>query len=332
MPAVDAVLIGAGNRGRFTYGAYARAHPENLRIVALAEPQPARRTVMAQEHGLSRDLLALPTRAPAVIAATADTLHVEPAIAALERGYHVLRYTPFYTRVREILESGRLGRLICLDLKEHVAHWHMTHSFVRGKFRNSRVAAPFLLAKCCHDLDLLSWFIGRRAERVSSFGTLGHYRPECAPSDAPERCTDGCPHQSACPHDAVRFYAGPEDAVAKLWPWSDLSPDPSRGARRRALEVGPYGRRVYHCDNDVADHQLVAIEFEGSAMGHYGGDDGLLDHFTEVVASGGHGEGRTTGQISLESHLLGFAAEQARLEACVVEMTSFRDLAARPEG
>ncbi len=426
MPAVDAVLIGAGNRGRFTYGAYARAHPENLRIVALAEPQPARRRVMAQEHGLSRDalfedwrdLLALPARAPAVIVATADTLHVEPAIAALERGYHVLlekpiaptpadcirvvkaaeqsrgilqishvlRYTHFYTRVREILESGRLGRLICLDLKEHVAHWHMTHSFVRGKFRNSRVAAPFLLAKCCHDLDLLSWFIGRRAERVSSFGTLGHYRPECAPSDAPQRCTDGCPHQSACPHDAVRFYADPEDAVAKLWPWSDLSPDPSRAARRRALEVGPYGRCVYYCDNDVADHQLVAIEFEGgvtasfgvhghatherrtirvtgsegelrgvfqdgvievtrhgsleidrqqvegSAIGHYGGDEGLLDHFTEVVASGGHGEGRTTGQISLESHLLGFAAEQARLEACVVEMTSFRDLAARPEG
>ena len=143
---------------------------------------------------------------------------------------------------------------------------------------------------------------------------------------------------------------------------------------------------MYHCDNDVVDRQLVAIEFEGgvtasfgvhghatherrtirvtgsegelrgvfqdgvievtrhgfleidrqqvegSAMGHYGGDDGLLDHFTEVVASGTPGEGRTTGQISLESHLLGFAAEQARRDGCVVEMASFRDLAARPEG
>ncbi|MEE8580476.1 MAG: Gfo/Idh/MocA family oxidoreductase, partial [Myxococcota bacterium] len=148
MSPLDVVLIGAGNRGRFTYGAYARERPERLRVVALAEPEPQRRAAMAEEHSLGgealfedwRELLARPARAPAAIVATSDMLHVEPAIAALERGYHVLlekpiaptpgecvrvvkaaercgrtlqishvlRYTPFYTRVHQIIESGRL--------------------------------------------------------------------------------------------------------------------------------------------------------------------------------------------------------------------------------
>jgi predicted dehydrogenase len=415
---VEAVLIGAGNRGRYTFGGFARRRPERLRIVAVAEPDAARREAFGDEHGLAparrfadwRALLATQL-APVAIVATGDTLHAEPALAALARGQHVLlekpiapspgecvrvveaaeasgcllqichvlRYTAFYERVHEVLRSGVLGELVAIDMKEHVAYWHFAHSFVRGKFRSRALAAPLVLAKTCHDLDLLCWFADRRPARVASFGSLLHFRPESAPEGAPERCAEGCPVQEACPHDAVRFYLAPDERVARLWPWTDLSADPSREARRRALGEGPYGRCVYRGDNDVVDHQVVAVEFEGglaasftvhglaseekrtirvsgtegelrgvlhdgvlevarhgrlgverielggpSGLGHFGGDDGLLEHFTDVVARGAFDEARTSGRVSLESHLLGFAAERARVTRAVVELEPYR--------
>jgi predicted dehydrogenase len=420
---VEAVLIGAGNRGRYTYGAWALAHPDRLRIVAVAEPDAERLRTFAEQHRLDRGacfddwkpLLEAPRRAAVAIVATSDTLHVEPVLAALARGYdvllekpmaldaadcvrlvdaaeragallqvgHVLRYTPFYAKVREVLESGVLGDLVTLDMKEHVAFWHMTHSYVRGKFRNRRIAAPIVLAKTCHDLDLLAWFVGHPARSVASFGGLGHFRAEHAPAGAPERCTDGCPVQASCPHDAVRFYAGPEERVARLWPWTDVSPDPSREARRRAIETGVYGRCVYRCDNDVPDHQVLALHFEGgvtasfamhghgtretrtiritgsrgelrgvlqdgvlevtrhgsfhveqvrieaSPLGHSGGDDGLLSHFTDAVERRAGSELLASGQASLESHFIGFAAEQARETGRVVEIEEVRAAARR---
>jgi len=426
MAAVEAVVIGAGNRGRFTYGAFARAHPDLLRVVALAEPDDQRRQATAAEHGLGRDralsgwgeLLDQPQLAPVAIIATGDTQHVGPALAALARGYHVLlekpiapeaadcvrvvraaeqagrilqighvlRYTPFYTRVYEILESGRLGRIVAIDMKEHVAYWHMTHSYVRGKFRNHSVAAPIVLAKTCHDLDLLAWFVGSPCRRVASFGSLAHFRESNAPPGATARCSDGCPVQERCLHDAVRFYLGPDERTAGLWPWTDVSLDPSRAARRAALESGPYGRCAYRCDNDVPDHQVLAAEFEsgvtatftmqglaseerrtiritgtlgelrgvfqegvievsrhgalerdrfstgGSIFGHFGGDDGLLRHFVDVIARGAAGEVRASGRISLESHLLGFAAEESRTAGRVVEMAAFRKRAEMSAG
>lgn len=430
---LEAVLIGAGLRGRLVYGGWARAHPGRLRLVGVAEPDAARRETVAAEHAIPRgavasdwrDLLVRPRLAPLAIVATGDALHVEPALAALAAGHHVLlekpiapaaadcvrvveaaeragrvlqiahvlRYTPFYAKVHEIVAGGRLGRLVHLDLREHVAYWHMAHSYVRGKFRNRRIAAPFLLAKSCHDLDLLVWFAGRPVARVASFGGLSVYAAANAPRGAPERCSDGCPVQEQCPHDAVRFYAGPAPEIAGLWPWSDVSPDPSREARQRALRTGPYGRCVYRCDNDVVDHQLVQVEFEdgvtgsfsvhghgahesrtlrltgdrgelrgwlergrieverhgrlaaeryevgGSPLGHFGGDEGLLDRVTRHVAAreadpeapdvpGGDGAA-VSGRIALESHLLGFAAERARERGGVVEMAAFREAVRR---
>jgi len=423
MTAVEAVLIGGGNRGRFTYGAYALAHPDRLRIVAVAEPHDERRAALTSEHALPperasrdwREILERPRLAPVAIVATGDSLHVEPALAALSRGYHLLlekpiapepadcvrvveaaeragrllqiahplRYTAFYAKLHEIVSSGRLGHPLVFDMKEHVAHWHMAHSYVRGKFRNREIAAPLVLAKTCHDLDLLLWLAGRAPRRVASFGSLAHFRPERAPAGAPERCTDGCPVQAECPHDAARFYLGPDEKLARLWPWADLGLDSSREARRRALETGPYGRCVYRCDNDVVDHQVLAIELEGgvaasftvqglatherrtvrvtgslgevrgvfqdgllevtrhgsseterhriesSVLGHFGGDVGLLDHFTALLARGGGDAERSSGRTALDGHLLGFAAEEARRSGVVVDVSTYRAAAER---
>jgi predicted dehydrogenase len=415
---IDVVLIGAGNRGRAVFGAYARRHPERMRIVALAEPREDRRRATAAEHGLAPEQIfddwkALVARRPsahAAIVATGDTEHVEPALATLAAGYHlllekpiapdpadclrvieaaerakrilqighVLRYTAFYAKVHALVSQGRVGRPMLVDLREHVAYWHMAHSYVRGKFRKRALAAPFLLAKSCHDLDLLAWLAASPAARLSSFGSLGTYRPELAPAGAPERCSAACPVQASCPWDAERFYLGPDDRVARHWPWSDLSPDPARSARAAALAVSAYGACVFRSDNDVADHQVVAVEFESgltatlgvhgtaseevrtvrvsgsegelrgvlqagtielsrhgstehetirieaSPFGHSGGDQGLLDHFCDVVARDAPELVRTSGRSALESHLMGFAAERARLERRVVEMADYR--------
>ena len=417
MSTPTAVVVGAGNRGRLVYAAWAARHPERLRVVAVAEPDDLRREELAAAHGIAperrfrdwSECLARPRLADVAIVATSDTLHVEPALAAIERGYqvllekpiaptpaecvrvveaaeragrllqigHVLRYAPFYERVHALVASGALGELVHLDLREHVAAWHMTHSYVRGRFRSRAIAAPILLAKSCHDLDLIAWLADRPARRVASFGALTHFRAESAPPGAPERCTDPCPAQAECPHDAVRFYAGPEPEIARFWPWVDVSPDPSREARLAALATSRYGRCVYRCDNDALDHQTVAIEFEGgltasftlqgmaaheqrtirvtgtrgelrglldggvieitrpgalgverhevpgSPLGHFGGDDGLMAHFSALVA-GGEGAPRASGRSALESHLLGFAAERAREQGTVVDVAAFR--------
>src|SRR5579872_777399 len=244
---IEAVLVGAGARGTLAYGATALQHPETLRFVAVAEPNPERRARFARQHGLPaarcfatwEELLAEGRLAPALVCATLDRLHVAPAVAALEAGYdvllekpmaptaseclamvraaestgrllmvcHVLRYAPFFATLHAIVSSGRLGEIVTIEHRENVAYWHMAHSYVRGNWRNAAISSPMILAKCCHDLDLIVWMTADNpVRRLHSFGSLSHFRPEQAPPGATERCTDGCPAAESCPFYAPRVY------------------------------------------------------------------------------------------------------------------------------
>ena len=411
---LEVVVAGAGHRGGVFAGYAARhpermrvvgfAEPNLER-----REHFARRNHIPPERSRSdwRELFAGPQLAPAAIVATADDLHTAPALAALRGGYHVLlekpmalraeechelvetadavgrileiahvlRYAPFYRSVYRIArEEGRLGEIQAIAMAEHVAHWHFTHSYVRGKWQNTRSAAPLILAKCCHDLDLMSWIADRPCARVASFGDLVHYRPENAPAGATARCTDDCPAEPDCLHSAPRFYGRDLDA----WPWSDVATAPDAAARLEALRTGPYGRCAYRAGNDVVDRQTAILEFEGGLIatflvegfasrpersiriqgtagelvgsfeggwlelrpagrletekldlgplphGHGGGDDGLLDHFTDVASRDAIAEAATSGRSALESHLIGFAAERARVERRVVEVSELR--------
>jgi len=294
---VEAVLFGAGGRGRHTFGQYALRNADRLKFVAVAEPDAQRRETFAREHGIAtehaypswEDLLARPQMAPALFNATMDPMHADSTMAALEAGYHVLlekplavdavscvrlvrkaqqnkrilqlgytlRYAPFFEALNQMLTTGRIGQMLHVDHTEKVAYWHMAHSFVRGNWGNVARSGPMILAKCCHDMDLLAWMVDRPAVRVASFGALTHFRADWANSDIPKRCTDGCPIEPDCPYSAIRMYLGENTD----WPVSAISPDTSMAARREAVETGPYGRCVYRCDNDVVDHQVVAIEF-----------------------------------------------------------------------
>lgn len=298
-----AVMLGAGNRGFYAYGPYALERPAELRFVAVAEPHPERRARFAAVHGIPRArqfasweaLLAEGQMADVCFNMTQDPSHSASSLAALQAGYdlllekpmsprleenvalvqaaeqsgrllqvcHVLRYSPFFAALHDVLESERLGRIVTVEHRENVVFWHMAHSYVRGNWRNTGLSSPMILAKCCHDLDLLQWNLGGSARRLLSFGSLLHFRPENAPPGATLRCTDGCPAGPECPYDARRLYLDPKRAGQ--WPATVISESQTHEALWQALELGPYGRCVYHCDNDVVDHQTVNMEWDNGA-------------------------------------------------------------------
>ena len=331
-------MVGAGDRGQAAYGGCALRRPDLLRFVAVAEPDEARRRRFAEAHGIPparqfcgfEDLYHQGRLATALFNCTLDRLHEASTLPALELGYHVmlekpmsnteagclritraareagvvlmvghvLRYTDFFSALHEVITSGRLGRVITVEHRENVAYWHMAHSFVRGNWRSSGQEAPMILAKCCHDLDLLQWNLGP-AERLCSFGALSHFRPDQAPVGAADRCIGGegltCPVADDCPFFAPRLYLGEHTG----WPVSVISNDTSLEARREALERGPYGRCVYACDNDVVDHQTVSLDLASGA--------------TAVLFMHGHShrEGRTMRYDGTRATLRGsFSMEQ----------------------
>jgi predicted dehydrogenase len=286
----------------FAYGPYALEYPGEVRFVAVAEPDQGRRQRFGDIHGIPLDrrfdsweqLLDGSQHGEAMLIATPDQLHHAPAVAALEAGYdvlvekpmatnpadlvdlvtvakrnerllqvcHVLRHTPLFQRLNEALASGLVGDIVAASHRENFLFWHMAHSFVRGNWRRTDESAPMILAKACHDFDILSWNLPEPVTRLSSFGSLLHFRPEHAPKGAPDRCTDGCPAAAECPFDATRLYL---DEALTGWPVHVITDDLSPAGRRAALEKGPYGRCVFRCDNDVADHQVAIMELASGA-------------------------------------------------------------------
>ena len=408
------VLIGAGQRGmlyaRYAYGA---GHG----ITAVAEPDDVRREAAGAAFGIpeearfrsAEELLSRPRMADAAIIATQDRDHFSQAVPAMRLGYdlllekpispdpaetlaidetaretgkravvcHVLRYTPFFRKIREILDSGDLGKIVAIEHTENIGCYHMAHSFVRGNWRNEELSSPILLQKCCHDLDLLLWLTGKSVRRLWSAGSLSFFRPENAPAGSAARCLD-CPAAGSCRFDARKSYL----PVLGSWPARVLTPDQTEEGLLKALRTGPYGRCVFRCDNDVCDHQSVLMEFgdgstavltlsgltdrmhrvihimceHGEIRGdddpgvirvsrfrsstadtteervitigevsgdHSGGDEGLMKAF---LAEPGTGNAVVSDvSRSVESHLLAFAAEEARKTGRAVEMAAWTE-------
>ncbi|MFH1615116.1 MAG: Gfo/Idh/MocA family oxidoreductase [Planctomycetota bacterium] len=242
------------------------------------------------------ELAEKPQLAEVLFNMTGDIQHVPITREALRKGYHVLlekpiadtpegcleladvadetdrilqlglclRFTPFYQTAAEILHSGRIGQVITVDYQESISCTHMAHSFVRGNWSNRKAASPMIISKSCHDLDMLIWLLGSECKKVSSFGSLKYFNSKNAPDGAPKRCTDGCPHEHMCPFSAIKLYvknvSGVELGFGSAGWYVCPSNDPQE--RMEALKTSPYGRCVYHCDNDVVDHQVVTMEFE----------------------------------------------------------------------
>jgi len=274
-----------------------------MKVVAVAEPKENRRNEVGQQHGIPpemrfsshKELLSRPKIADAVINATMDKDHYSTALPLLKAGYHmllekpiapterevreliasakggnltvmichVLRYAPFYSRIKEILVSGEVGTIVSLRTSEHVSYHHMAVGYIRGKWNRRERSTPMLLAKCCHDLDIIAWLMsGVAPRRVSSFGGLLQFRPENAPPGSADRCLEGCSREPTCQYSARANYVDAE--YWKFYSWEDAE-EMGEMTRERKLEhlrqTSPFGRCVWHCDNDVVDHQSVLVEF-----------------------------------------------------------------------
>ena len=158
MKKVTSILIGAGLRGGYVYSQYALDHSDEFQVVAVAEPDKERRELFAAKHHIPaemcfesyEELLEKDKMADCAMVCTQDKLHYEPVVMAMEKGYHVLcekpmspdkeeiirmgamakkynrilsvchvlRYSPFFSKLKELLEEGRIGRLMTIQHME----------------------------------------------------------------------------------------------------------------------------------------------------------------------------------------------------------------------
>ena len=295
------ILIGAGNRG-CNYVRLAKENcPEKLDVVAIADPDLSRGREIIEAYGIPEEMifddwkkvLALPKFADAAIIATQDNNHFEPACAALRAGYdlllekpvaptaeeclgisdlanslgrkvvvcHVLRYAPFFETVKHIIDSGRIGKVVNIVHTECVGNIHQSHSYVRGNWRDSKESSPMILAKSCHDLDIVQWLLGKECTRVQSFGSLSYFRPENAPEGAPEYCIQSCPHESECVYSAVKIY---KERQFPVWVrYVTKKENATDEEIEKIISETNYGKCIFKCGNDVVDHQVVNLEYEG---------------------------------------------------------------------
>ena len=299
---IKVAFAGVGARGN-CYAQHLANMLDKVEFVAAADIDAEKLHIFSDKYGIApemrfnsaEEMLEVDRLADVMVIATMDRQHYGHAMPALNKGYHlllekpispsydecleiaatanklnlkvmvchVLRYTPFYTKIKEIIDSGVIGDLMSIQAIEQVAHWHQAHSFVRGNWRDSNETTPMIMQKCCHDTDILLWLTGKKCLSVSSFGNLTHFKKENAPEGAPERCSEACPKYSTCPYSIEKSYLSKaRDEDYWLWPINVVTPILTYEELTKRLETGPYGRCVYHCDNNVVDHQVLNMWME----------------------------------------------------------------------
>lgn len=295
---VTAIIIGAGNRGS-VYGSFAAKFPEQMKVIGIAEPVDFRNERHAKIHQVPaenrfntwEDVFKRPKFADVVVISTPDNLHYAPCMKALEMGYdillekpiaptekecrdilalakkknrivavcHVLRYAPYFVKMKELVAQGAIGEIISVQHFEPIEHTHMAHSYVRGNWHNSKATTPIILAKSCHDLDIIKWVINKPAQEIVAMGDLKWFRKENAPDGSTARCTDGCRVERECPYSAIKEYYDRRSRTSVL----DLPADKSKHAEviMERLKTTNYGRCVYRMENDQPDHYITSIRF-----------------------------------------------------------------------
>ena len=302
MSKITVAIAGLGSRGLQTYAKCLEKFADRAEIVAVADIRPDRVAVAAEKYNIPADkcfdsvesMLQQPKLADLLLICTPDDVHYQPAMDGLKRGYHlllekpaarsvkecrdiaqlaeekglnvvvchVLRYTVFYQKIKELIDAGRVGDIMNVEAIERVGYWHQAHSFVRGNWHVAADTTPMILAKCCHDMDMILWLTGKKCEKVTSFGHLSHYNAANKPEGAPERCAEGCPHADTCLYNAERYYLDCFKRGGNSWPVNVVAPEPTEEKIIEALKVKDYGRCVYQMNNDVVDHQVMNLLLE----------------------------------------------------------------------
>ena len=299
MKKLKVVVIGAGGRG-LTYATEMRNHPEMFEVVAVADPNPTRIQYMTEDFNIPEnmrfshwdDLFKLGKIADAAIIATPDRLHYEPAMGAIGLGYDillekpigvdpketysiskfakekdvkilictVLRYTPFFMKLKDLIDEGKVGRIMSINHEECVGHEHQSHSFVRGYYCNESRSSSMILQKSCHDMDILQWLVDKKCTKIQSFGTLSYFTKENAPEGSPEYCYQGCPDKT-CTYNAEKIYYEDVDNCWYYYAGLRGTYEEKRDFFRNLITNTQMGKCVFKCDNDVVDHQTVNMLF-----------------------------------------------------------------------
>ncbi len=302
---VTFAICGFGDRGS-TYASMQKLFPDKMKVVAVADLNPAKVQKAKELYDIpeencfssGEEMLEQEKLADVMVVSTMDRQHVGHAIPALKKGYHimmekpispelskcreilevakdcpgkiivchVLRYTTFYNTLKDLISGGRIGDVVSICANENVGYWHQAHSFVRGNWRNSQETSPMILQKSCHDMDILTWLLGKKCKAVSSFGGIQLFKKECAPEGSTPYCLGGCKAKENCVFDAEKIYiTSPKTGRATHadnWITSVLSVENTVESTYEALKNGPYGRCVYQCDNNVVDHQQTNLLME----------------------------------------------------------------------
>ena len=319
------VAIGAGNRTN-KYLEYVRQHPDKVKLVGVVELNDIRRKHVAERFGLEasqcyvdcRDFFKASVQADAVMICTPEDMHFEPTMLAIEAGYHVLlekpiaqtleeclaigeaarkknvlvsvchvlRYHPYFMKIKELVDSGELGHIISINHRTSVGVDRTAHGFVRGIWRKEAVTNPMLMSKCCHDIDFLLWLTKTPCRKLTSFGSLRWFKEKNAPEGSADRCID-CRVERTCPFSAIDLYRVRRDWIANF--------DVPQGKTideviEDQLRYGLYGRCVYRCDNDVVDHQIVSMEMESEVTVNFSMDIFTLKDNRETHISLTEGE------------------------------------------
>ncbi|MBC7776068.1 MAG: Gfo/Idh/MocA family oxidoreductase [Phycisphaerae bacterium] len=303
---ITVVTIGAGNRGN-VYGNYALSYPEELDVVGVAEPIPLRNERYTEKHKIEESkrfttwehVFQRPKFADAVLITTPDNLHYGPCMAALKLGYdvllekpispsekecrdilalakktgrivavcHVLRYAPYFEKLRELMQAGTIGQIVSMQHMEPIEHIHMSHSYVRGNWHDRFATTPIILAKSCHDLDILRWLIGKPCKKIVAMGSIKWFRKENAPEGSTDRCMNGCAVESSCPYSAMKIYHRNRQRTHVF----DLPEEKEKHGDYilEKLRTTNYGRCVYRMDNNQEDHYIASMEFEGGTTANF---------------------------------------------------------------
>ena len=417
MNKLKVVVIGAGNRGQ-TYTDIMKDN-EHFEVVAVAEPLKERREYVQNRHNIPdemcfnswQELVKQPKLADVAIVSTQDRMHFAPAMELIKLKYnlllekpaaptaeecqqladsakehgvkilvcHVLRYTPFFGKLKEMIDEGKVGKVLSIHHDECVGNRHQSHSFVRGNWGNAEDSACMILAKSCHDMDILQWLVDSPCKSVQSFGSLSYFTPENCPDGAPDYCIEGCPHGETCYYNAVKLYL---DDVENAWfrETATMLIKPTQEQMAHTLRTTQYGKCVFKCNNNVVDHQVVNMEFANGAVasfnmnafneggrhiricgtkgelagdmrkgtidyydfatrehteinpskltdsildGHGGGDGGIVTVLYKYLCEGYEGNLLSEIGISVQNHMMAFAAEKSRVEGRVVQMSEF---------
>jgi hypothetical protein len=386
-----------------------------MKLVGVADIIPFRKNAYSEKHKIDKvnqfdtweQALKKPKFADAMMIALPDNLHFEPCLKALDLGYdvllekpmaqteeqcrillkkiqetgkivavcHVLRYAPYFTKLREIIQSGAIGEVISLQHLEPIHFEHMAHSYVRGNWHRSKDTTPIILAKSCHDLDIMNFLMGKKSKSIQAFGSLKWFKRENAPVGSGDRCIS-CNVEKDCPYSAVNIYQRKRTYLHAF----DLPTDTTKVEAKinEYLEKSDYGRCVYKMDNDQPDHYICNVLYEGEATaslhmeaftsfhgrrtrvfgsmgdivgdmekftltdfktgkstifepkfedleayknhGHGGGDWALVNDFIQAVAEKNPKYLVSSIKESIESHVMGFAAEKSRLNKTIEDV------------